>query len=237
MTLDPVRESHKRAAAARAVDYIKDGMKVGLGTGTTAEAFLDALAPRLKDGLKITGTPTSERTAVKARELGIPIEELDTLAPLDITVDGTDEADHELHLIKGGGGALTREKIVAASSARMIVIAEEAKLVDRLGRFPLPVEVVPFAHKTTSQRIADVAYGVAGTRITPTLRVKDGKPFVTDNGNLIYDCAFGTIERVPILARELSALPGVVEHGLFVRLCSTLILGGEGGVRVIERDR
>src|SRR5262245_43783950 len=128
MTFDPVRESQKRAAAARAVEFIEDGMKVGLGTGTTAEAFLDALAPRVKAGLKITGTPTSERTAAKARELGIPIRELDDLAPLDVTVDGTDEADHELHLIKGGGGALTREKIVAASSARMIVIAEEAKL-------------------------------------------------------------------------------------------------------------
>lgn len=236
MPFDPVRESHKRAAAARAVDYVKDGMKVGLGTGTTAEAFLDALAPRIRDGLKITGTPTSERTAIKARELGIKLADLDDLAPLDITIDGTDEADHDLHLIKGGGGALTREKIVAAASKAMIVIAEEAKLKQTLGAFPLPVEVVQFAHKTTARGIAGVAYALGEIRLTPALRMKGSAPFVTDNGNYIYDCAFGTIERVPVLARELSALPGVVEHGLFVRLCTTLILGGEGGVRVIDRE-
>jgi ribose 5-phosphate isomerase A len=235
MTFDPVRESHKRAAAARAVDYVKDGMKLGIGTGTTAEAFMDALAPRLRDGLKIVGTATSKRTEEKARALGIILDDLDKLAPLDLTVDGTDEADHDLNLIKGGGGALLREKIVAASSRRMIVIAEDAKLVPKLGRFPLPIEVVPFAHGTTARRIAAVAHSLGHPSLTPVLRTKEYAPFVTDNGNHIYDCAFGAIANVPILAVALSTVPGVVEHGLFVGLASMLILGGEAGVRVIER--
>jgi ribose 5-phosphate isomerase A len=235
MAFDPVRETHKRAAAARAVEYIKDGMKVGLGTGTTAEAFLEALGPCLKDGLKIVGTPTSERTAAKARELGIALDTLENLALLDLTVDGTDEADHDLNLIKGGGGALLREKIVAASSKRMIVIAEEAKLVAKLGRFPLPVEVVPFAHPTTARRIAAVAKSLGYAGLKPALRAKDGTVFVTDNGNHIYDCAFGAIENVPALAAALSMIPGVVEHGLFVGLATTLLLGGDKGVRVVEK--
>ena len=140
----------KRAAAARALDFVRDGMKLGLGTGSTAEAFLDLLAERVRSGLKITGTPTSERTREKASALSIPVGELDALAPLDLVIDGADEADHNLDLIKGGGGALLREKIVAASSARMIVIADESKLVPRLGAFPLPVEVIAFGHRTTA---------------------------------------------------------------------------------------
>jgi ribose 5-phosphate isomerase A len=235
MAFDPVRESHKRAAAARAVDYVKDGMKVGLGTGSTAEAFLDLLAPRLGDGMKISGIATSKRTEERARALGIPIEDLDKLAPLDLTVDGADEADSELNLIKGGGGALLREKIVAASSKRMIVIAEEFKLVPKLGRFPLPVEVVPFWHGTTARRIATVAHAFGHTQMTPLLRTSEYAPYVTDNGNHIYDCAFGSIESPAVLAVALSTIPGVVEHGLFVGLASVLILGGDAGVRVIER--
>ena len=175
----------KRAAAARALDYVRDGMKLGLGTGSTAEAFLDLLAEKMRGGLKIVGTPTSERTAEKARGLGIPILELDDLALLDLVIDGADEADAKLDLIKGGGGALLREKIVAASGKRMIVIADESKLVARLGAFRLPVEVIAFGHRTTVSRIAAAAETLGYGNLHPVLRAKDGKPFVTDSGNVI----------------------------------------------------
>src|SRR5262245_57416408 len=147
----------KRAAAARALDFVRDGMKLGLGTGSTAEAFLDLLAERVRGGLAITGTATSQRTADKARALGIRLEELDAIGPLDLVIDGADEADADLNLIKGGGGALLREKIVAAAGRRMIVIADDSKLVQQLGAFPLPVEVVTFGHETTARRIASEA--------------------------------------------------------------------------------
>jgi ribose 5-phosphate isomerase A len=225
----------KRAAAARALDYVRDGMKLGLGTGSTAEAFLDLLAERVRSGLKIIGTPTSERTREKASALSIPVGELDALAPLDLVIDGADEADHNLDLIKGGGGALLREKIVAASSARMIVIADESKLVPRLGAFPLPVEVIAFGHRTTATRIAQVAKKLGYPQLAPNLRMKDGQPFRTDSGNVIYDCPFREIADAPMLAAALSAITGVVEHGLFVGLASHLVIAAASGVRVIER--
>jgi len=225
----------KRAAAARALDYVKDGMKLGLGTGSTAEAFLDLLAERVRAGLKIVGTPTSERTAEKARALNIRLEELDALGRLDLTIDGADEADVNLDLIKGGGGALLREKIVAASSFRMVVIADESKLVHRLGAFPLPVEVVAFGHRTTAARIAAVTQALGYNDMRPSLRMKDGSAFKTDSGNVIYDCPFGLIADAASLGAALSMVTGVVEHGLFVGLASALVLAGAGGVRVIER--
>jgi len=225
----------KRAAAARALDYVRDGMKLGLGTGSTAEAFLDLLAERVRAGLRVIGTPTSERTRERASALSIPVGELDNLAPLDLVIDGADEADHNLDLIKGGGGALLREKIVAASSLRMIVIADESKLVHRLGAFPLPVEVVAFGHRTTSSRIAAVAHALGYAQMTPKLRLKDGQPFRTDGGNVIYDCPFREIADAPALAAALSTITGVVEHGLFVGLASHLVIAGPSGVRVIER--
>jgi ribose 5-phosphate isomerase A len=225
----------KRAAAARALDFVRDGMKLGLGTGSTAEAFLDVLAERIRGGLKVVGTPTSERTREKASALSIPVAELDSLAPLDLVIDGADEADHNLDLIKGGGGALLREKIVAASSARMIVIADETKLVRRLGAFALPVEVVTFGHRTTASRIAAVARALGYAQLSPRLRMKDGQAFRTDSGNVIYDCPFGEIADAPSLAAAISAITGVVEHGLFVGLASHLIIAGASGVRVIER--
>jgi ribose 5-phosphate isomerase A len=224
----------KRAAAARALDFVEDGMKLGLGTGSTAEAFLDVLAPRIRGGLKIVGTATSERTAVKARALGIPLADLDMQAPLDLTIDGADEADRELNLIKGGGGALLREKIVAASSRRMIVIADDSKLVRKLGKFPLPVEVTNFGHTATAARIAKAAKKFRGADVPVTLRMSGELPFATDSGNVIYDCAFGAIDDPAKLARALSVIPGVVEHGLFVGLASALVIAGPAKVRVIE---
>ena len=237
MTQAADSDALKRAAAARALDFVQDGMKLGLGTGSTADIFLELLAERIRAGLKVTGTPTSERTRAKASALSIPVAELDALAPLDLVIDGADEADHNLDLIKGGGGALLREKIVAASSARMVVIADESKLVNRLGNFPLPVEVVAFGHRTTASRIASVAQALGYRQMTPKLRMKDGQPFRTDGGNIIYDCPFREIAHAPSLAAALSTVTGVVEHGLFVGMASHLIIAGAAGVRVIERKR
>ena len=232
MSNDPA--ALKRAAALRVLDFVEDGMKLGLGSGSTAEAFLEVLAPRLKGGLKIVGVPTSERTAELARGLSIPLADLDALAPLDLTVDGADEADHALVLIKGGGGALLREKIVAAASKRMIVIADESKLVPKLGRFPLPVEVTAFGHGATAAHIMRVLDGLGYHRIPVTLRIRDGVPFKTDAGDVIYDCPLGAIGDPAALGRALSDIPGVVEHGLFVGIATTLIIAGPDGTTVID---
>lgn len=227
----------KRVAAQRALDFVETGMKIGLGTGTTAETFLELLAPRVRGGLSITGVATSERTAIKARNLGIPVAALEQqTGPLDITVDGADEADRSLHLIKGGGGALLREKIVASSSNRMIVIADESKLVSRLGRFPLPVEVAEFAHPVTAMRIAQKAAELGYSRMRILLRMAAGAPFKTDGGNVIYDCAFGRIKNAAKLGVALKSLTGVVEHGLFVGLATTLVIAhAPERVEIIER--
>jgi len=226
----------KRAAAMRAADLVQSGMKLGLGTGSTAEIFVEILADRMRGGLKIVGTPTSKRTEDKARALGIPLDDLDRLAPLDLTIDGADEADNDLNLIKGGGGALLREKIVAASSKRMAVIADESKLVQHLGKFPLPVEVIVFGHATTAHRIVPVAQKLGYKNFSPNLRMKDGAPYRTDSGNYIYDCPFDAITDVAELAAQISQITGVVEHGLFVGLASSLILAGPKGVKLIERN-
>jgi ribose 5-phosphate isomerase A len=224
-------DAYKRAAAERALGFVENGMKLGLGTGTTAEAFLEVLADRVRGGLYVVGAATSERTEAKARALGIPLGNLDDLAPLDLDIDGADEADRDLNLIKGGGGALLREKIVAASARKMIVVADSSKLVETLGCFPLPVEVTPFGHLTTERRIrnAAAALGYGGL----TTRLRDG--FVTDSGNVIYDCGFGAIRDARLLALALDVIPGVVGHGLFLNLASTLVIAGPDGVQVIER--
>jgi ribose 5-phosphate isomerase A len=225
----------KRAVAAKALDYVQDGMKLGLGSGSTAEMFVEMLAPRVRGGEKLLCVPTSEKTAVLARKLGFTLASLDDLAPLDLTVDGADEADRNLDLIKGGGGMLLREKIVAAASRRMVVIADESKMVPRLGKFPLPVEVVEFGHKSSVARL-NAALAAAGYANVPmTLRQKDGGAFRTDGGNVIYDCAFGVIQNAPKLAAAISAVPGVVEHGLFIGLATTLLIAADGEIEVITR--
>ena len=227
----------KRAAAAKAVEYIADGMKLGLGTGSTAEMFLELLAARVRGGLNVIGSATSERTAEKARQLGIPLAALDELAPLDLTIDGADESDRKLNLIKGAGGALLREKIVAASSKQMIVIADKSKLVGRLGRFPLPIEVLEFGQKTTVSRIGEALAALGYREPSIRLRSRDGLTFKSDSGNLIYDCALGTIKSAPKLASALSEIPGVVEHGLFISMAAILIVARTRGVEVIEVAR
>lgn len=216
------------------MDYVENKMRLGLGTGTTAEAFLEVLAPRVRGGLDIIGVATSNRTADKARSLGITVAELDQVGDLDLVIDGADEVDANLNLIKGGGGAHLIEKIVATSSKKMVVIADESKLVKRLGKFPLPVEVVQFGHATTARRIAEAAKKFRHD-ITPALRMKEGAPFITDSGNYIYDCAFGSITNPAKLGTAISQIPGVVEHGLFIGIASILILARTSGVEVIER--
>lgn len=228
--------SLKRAAAARALDFVQSGMKLGLGTGSTAEAFLEVLAARIREGLHVRCAATSERTAEKARALSIPLADLDALAPLDLVIDGADEADRMLTLIKGGGGALLHEKIVAASSQCMIVVADASKLVDTLGRFPLPVEVVPFGHATTAGRIVRTLDSLGYPADVPTtLRMGGASPFVTDSGNYIYDIALGAIENAPALTQALSMIAGVVEHGLFVGLAQKLVIAYEDRVEVLDR--
>ena len=227
----------KRAVAAKALDYVEDGMKLGLGSGSTAELFVEMLGPRVRGGHKLLCVPTSERTAALARKLGLTLSNLDELAPLDLTVDGADEADRNLDLIKGGGGMLLRETIVAAASRKVVIIADESKLVPRLGRFPLPVEVVEFGHKSAAVHIARAIRPLGYGDVPLTLRLKDGAPFKTDSGNLIYDCAFGAIQNAPQLAAALKSVPGVVEHGLFIGLATTLLVATAGEVEVIESCR
>ena len=228
-------EALKRQAAALAVEWVRPGMRLGLGTGSTARHFVELLAERVRSGLKVVGVPTSEATRAAAERLGVPLTTLDETPELDLTVDGADEIAPDLSLIKGGGGALLREKIVAAASARMVVIADEAKWVPALGRFPLPIEVVPFGLRTT-QRAVERAAAAAGAPGEPVLRRdKNGHAFVTDGGHWILDAACGRIADPKLLADRLSSIPGVVEHGLFIGLAQAAILAGPAGVRVVER--
>ena len=225
----------KRQAAARALEEVCDGMKLGLGTGSTAKHFVELLGERVKAGLKVVGVPTSEATRADALRCGVALTTLDDVDRLDLTVDGADEIDPALNLIKGGGGALLREKIVAAASDRMIVIADESKWVELLGRFPLPVEVVPFGLAATRRAMA-LAFAECGVAGEMVLRQgKDGHVFVTDGGHWIIDAHLGRIGDAPRLASRLGAIPGVVEHGLFTGLASTAVLAGGQGIRVVER--
>ncbi len=225
----------KRQAAARALDEVRDGMKLGLGTGSTARHFVELLGERVRAGLTVVGVPTSEATAADAIRCGVPLTTLDEIDRLDLTVDGADEIDPALDLIKGGGGALLREKIVAAASDRMIVIADDSKWVEALGRFPLPVEVVPFGLAATRKAMADVFAdcGISGRMVLRT--TKDGQVFVTDGGHWIVDAHLTRIQDARRLAGLLSTIPGVVEHGLFVGLATKAILAGAQGIRVVER--
>jgi ribose 5-phosphate isomerase A len=225
----------KRQAAGRALEYVRDGMKLGLGTGSTAKHFVELLGMRVRAGLNVIGVPTSEATRIDAIRCGIPLTTLDDIDRLDLTVDGADEIDPALNLIKGGGGALLREKIVAAASDHMIVIADETKWVEVLGRFPLPVEVIPFGLAATQRAMAK-AFAESGVSGQMGIRKgKDGHVFVTDGGHWIVDAHLGRITDAPRLAGLLSAIPGVVEHGLFIGLAATAMLAGSQGIRVIER--
>ena len=228
-------DAQKRQAAAAAVAWVKPGMRLGLGTGSTAKHFVELLAERVRTGLDVVCVPTSETTRADAERLGVPLTTLDETPALDLTVDGADEIAPDLSLIKGGGGALLREKMVAVASARMVVIADESKWVYVLGQFPLPIEVVPFGLAATQRAIA-AAIAAAGTPGPLKLRRnKDGHAFVTDSGHWILDANLGRITDPKALADRLSPIPGVIEHGLFVGIAQSAILAGAAGIRVVER--
>ncbi len=210
-------------------------MQLGLGTGSTARHFVDLLGERVRAGLDVVAVPTSETTLAQAAKLGIALTTLDETPELDLTVDGADEIAPDLTLIKGGGGALLREKIVAAASARMVVIADDSKWVSILGRFPLPIEIIPFGAKATGRAI-DAALRAAGCSGPVVLRKgNDGEVFLTDGGHWILDAHLQRIVDPPALATHLAAVPGVMEHGLFIGLAQTAILAGSDGVRLVER--
>lgn len=223
----------KVEAARAALAHVDDGMRLGIGTGSTAEAFVRLLAEKVATGLTVVGVPTSERTAALCLELGVPLSTLEETPELDLTVDGADEIDPALTLIKGGGGALLREKIVAAASRRMIVIADASKLVETLGRFPLPIEVNRFGLRATEIAVAAVAaeLGLSGP---VALRMTGGAPFVTDGGHFILDASFGRIPDTRALSNALHAIPGVVEHGLFIGLASAAVVAGSDGVKTVH---
>jgi ribose 5-phosphate isomerase A len=227
-------DSLKLQAAERALAYVKPGMKLGLGTGSTAAKFVELLGPRVADGLDVVGVPTSEATRALAERFGVRVATLDDYPELDLTVDGADEIDAHLCLIKGGGGALLREKIVAMASERMIVIADRGKLVERLGAFPLPVEIVQFGARATLRMIEAASQDIGCIGRIGLRKTTAGENFVTDNGNFIVDCAFGSIVDAEELGDVLEMIPGVVEHGLFVGIADTAILAGPDGIEVIE---
>ncbi len=232
MTLSPA-DQLKRAAAAKALEGVRPGMRLGLGTGSTAAHFVHLLGERVREGLDVVGVPTSERTRAQAESLGISLATLDQLPELDITIDGADEFDGALRLVKGGGGALLREKIVAAASRRMFVVADESKEVATLGAFPLPVEIDRFGSRATQIHVEHVARDLGLSGAVTLRREQNGDAFVTDGGHVILDCSFGAIPDPETLAARLQAIPGVVEHGLFIGLATAIIVAGAEGVRVI----
>ena len=222
-------DQEKEAAARASLQYVKEGQVVGLGTGSTAAYFIKLLGEKVKNGLRIRGIPTSVRSRELALSLGIPLTTLDECQEIDVTVDGADEVDPQLRLIKGGGGALLREKIVASATRQMVVVADASKQVARLGKFPLPVEVIRFAQALVAKRIAAL-----GAKVE--IRTgQDGQPFVTDENNHILDCRFGEIRDADGLACQLSEMPGVVEHGLFIGMASVVLFAR--GSEIVELRR
>lgn len=233
----PPADEAKRAAAARALEMVEDGMMLGLGTGSTAGWFVRLLADRIRrEGLSVEGVATSSATVWLAEELGVPLRRLDDVDLIDLVVDGADEIDGELNLIKGGGAALLQEKIVAAASARMVVIADSSKRVAQLGRFPLPVEIVRFGWTATRRLVEELlaTMDVDGHRIEVRLGSK-GAPLVTDEGNHILDLHLGRIGNPRRLASALNMVPGVVEHGLFIDMAHSAVIGHPDGVAEVVR--
>jgi ribose 5-phosphate isomerase A len=228
-------EAQKRAAAVRALDFVRPGMRLGLGSGSTARHFVAVLGERVRAGLAVVGVPTSADTRAQAEGLSIPLATLDDLPELDLTVDGADEVAEDLSLIKGGGGALLHEKIVASASARMIVIADQSKWVPVLGRYPLPIEVVPFGLPVTHRAVEEAAAACGAPGPARLRRTAAGHAFVTDGGHWILDAALERIAEPAALAGRLAAIPGVVGHGLFIGMADTAIIAGPDGVRTVAR--
>jgi ribose 5-phosphate isomerase A len=216
----------KEAAARASLRFVKDGQVVGLGTGSTAAYFIQLLGEQVKNGLRVRGIPSSDRSRQQAAGLGIPLTTLDECPEIDVTIDGADEVDPELRLIKGGGGALLREKIVASATKQLVIVADATKRVPVLGRFPLPVEVIKFAQAVVVKKIEALGAEVE------LRRRADGQPYLTDENNYILDCRFGQIPDADCLARQLSDIPGVVEHGLFIGMASVVLVAN--GSEIVE---
>lgn len=236
--LSPIDKA-KFVAAKKATEYVKTGMKVGLGTGSTAAWLVQCLGEMVRnEGLRIKGVPTSSRTAQLAREVGIEVISLDEAKWLDLTIDGTDEYDGDLNLIKGGGGAHLQEKIVATASDQMIVIADPTKRVETLGAFPLPVEVIPFGWQTTKTLIEETLIGMDVLGQTTSLRMNGDAAFITDEGNHVLDLHLNRIGNARQLSLVLNQIPGVVENGLFIDICDAVIIGyGDGRVEVNDINK
>ena len=221
-------DTEKAAAARKSLEYVKDGMIVGLGSGSTATFAIQFLGEQVRQGLKIRGIPTSRASGELARSLNIPLTSFDEVDHTDVTIDGADEVAAGLALIKGGGGALLHEKIVASSSRKLVIVADEHKMVQTLGKFPLPVEVIPFAAAPVKAQLEKLG-------AHPVLRAgHDGKPYITDEGNYIFDCHYEKIPDPPAVAQSLKSLTGVVEHGLFLGLASVAIVAGPNGARIVN---
>ncbi len=224
-----MREEMKRLAGEKAAEYVKDGMVVGLGTGSTVKYTILKLGEMVRDGLDIIGIPTSRATEELAREVGIPIGSINEYGDIELTIDGADEVDPEMNLIKGGGGALLREKMVAYASKYEVIVVDESKIKEYLGEFPLPVEIVKFGHRKTMKNLEALG-------CVPALRMKDGEVFITDNGNYIVDCKFGRIEKPAEMEVEIDRIPGVVEVGLFINIADEVIIGKKNGVEIRKRS-
>jgi len=222
-------DHEKQLAAEASLSFVRDGDVVGLGTGSTSSIAIQLLADKVKQGLRIVGIPTSQRSKQMAEGLGIPLTTLDEVQQIDVAIDGADEIDLQLRLIKGGGGALLREKVVASAARQFVVIADSSKQVPVLGAFPLPVEVIPFAQELIARRLGGLGASVN------LRRYAYGNPFTTDEGHHILDCHFGAIRDPEALARTLSDMPGIVEHGLFINMCHVVLIGK--GDEVVELRR
>ncbi len=224
-------DQEKQIAAAAAAEMVEDGMKIGLGTGSTINYFLESLGARVKKGLKVQGIPTSERTSVVCREQGIELLDFASVEKLDLAFDGADEVDTDFNMIKGGGGALMREKIVASAADRVVILVDSSKQVENLGSFPLPVEIIKFGFQQVERKFKAVG-------IDYTMRMTDyGQPYVTDNGNYILDCTMGEIIAPYAMAEKLKLITGVVDSGLFINLCDVLVIGRGKNVEMLENKR
>ncbi|WP_010647832.1 ribose-5-phosphate isomerase RpiA [Oceanobacillus massiliensis] len=220
----------KRAVGEEAAAYVKDGMKIGLGTGSTAYWLIRRLGERVKSGLNIEGIPSSAQTEQWAKEFGVPLTDFSRVKELDITIDGADEVDENLHLIKGGGAALFREKIIAQAANELIIIVDSSKMVTNLGKYPLPVEVLPFGWERTANEISMLG-------CVPNIRKKDGGNLITDNGNYILDCPFDAISDPARLNEEIRRIIGVVETGLFIGMADKILVGNGKEIKVIQKNK
>ncbi len=229
----------KENAAMAALEFVRSGMVLGLGSGSTAEIFIEQLGEKVAGGLKVSGVPTSQRTAEVAQEFGVPLIDIDRVDAIDLTIDGADEVDQAFHLMKGGGACLLREKIIAKASKRMVVIVDDSKMVETLGAFPLPVEVDPFGVGLTASQVYDALLKTGCQDGTTTLRqARDGSgPLITDGGHYLLDCQAGAIPDPALTAQALAAIPGVMEHGLFIDLASAVVIGEVDHAKVLEIKR